>query len=228
MGETMRHQPYGPYERVFKRVLDLICSLAAVIVFGWLYLIVALLVRIRLGHPVLFTQDRPGKDEKTFKLYKFRTMTNAKDSNGELLPDEDRLTAFGKFLRSTSLDELPEALNIIRGDMSLIGPRPLVVEYLPYYTEREHHRHDVRPGLTGLAQIHGRNYVSWSDRFEMDLAYVNKITFLGDLKILLDTVVTVLRRENIETASSIVHDGVLYRPLNIERSEGCTSEKNDG
>jgi len=215
----MGHRPYGPYERVFKGVIDRFCGLAAVAVFWWLYLIVAILVRVRLGSPVLFRQDRPGKDEKPFRMYKFRTMTDARDENGELLPDEVRLTSFGKFLRSTSLDELPEAFNLIRGDMSVIGPRPLVMEYLPYYTEREHHRHDVRPGLTGYAQIHGRNYVKWDDKFEMDLKYVEKITFLGDLKILFDTIVMVVKRENIETASSMVHDGVLYQPLNVERAQ---------
>ncbi len=214
----MKHQPYGPYEKYFKRGIDLFCGLAAVAVFWWLYLLVALLVRIRLGSPVIFAQDRPGKDEKIFRLYKFRTMTDARDASGELLPDEDRLTRFGRFLRATSLDELPEAVNIIRGELSVIGPRPLVPAYLPYYTEREHHRHDVRPGLTGLAQIHGRNYVSWDDKFEMDLRYIDRITFLGDLRILWGTIVSVLRRENVETASSMVHDGVLYRPLNVERA----------
>ena len=214
----MQHKPYGPYEKYFKRAIDLFCGLAAVIVFCWLYLLVAVLVRLKLGSPVLFRQQRPGRDEKLFTLYKFRTMTDAKDSQGKLLPDEERLTGFGKFLRATSLDELPEAFNIIRGDMSVIGPRPLVVEYLPYYTEREHHRHDVRPGLTGLAQIHGRNYVSWEDKFDMDLKYISKITFAGDFRILCDTIVTVLKRENVETASSMVHDGVLYQPLNVERA----------
>jgi len=213
-----KHKPKGPYEKFFKRPIDLLCGLAAVIVFCWLYAIVALLVKFKLGSPVLFVQDRPGKDEKVFKLYKFRSMKNAYDKNGEPLPDEDRLTRFGKFIRAASLDELPEAFNIIKGDMSVIGPRPLIVEYLPYYTKEEHHRHDVRPGLTGYAQVHGRNYVSWEDKFAMDLKYVHDITFLGDLKILFETIISVVKHENIETASSIIHDGVLYQPLHIERS----------
>ena len=152
-----KHVPYGPYEKYFKRPIDFCCGLAAVIVFSWLYVIVAILVRIKLGSPVLFTQERPGKDGTIFKMYKFRTMSNAVDGNGQLLPDTERLTKFGQFLRSTSLDELPEAFNIIKGDMSVIGPRPLAVQYLPYYSEVEQHRHDVRPGLSGLAQVHGRN-----------------------------------------------------------------------
>ena len=147
---SIQHKPYGPYEKYFKRPLDICCGLAAVIVFCWLYAIVAILVRVKLGSPILFTQDRPGKDEKIFKLYKFRTMTDERDENGNLLPDEIRLTKFGKLLRRTSLDELPEAFNIIKGDMSIVGPRPLLVSYLPWYSEEEKHRHDVRPGLSGL------------------------------------------------------------------------------
>ena len=156
-----KHKPYGPYEKYFKRPIDFLCGCIAVAVFWWLYFILAVLVRVKLGSPVLFTQDRPGKDGKIFKLYKFRSMTDARDENGDLLPDDIRLTKFGRLLRSTSLDELPEAFNIIRGDMSVIGPRPLLVEYLPYYTEEEKHRHDVRPGLSGLAQVNGRNAISW-------------------------------------------------------------------
>jgi lipopolysaccharide/colanic/teichoic acid biosynthesis glycosyltransferase len=162
--------------------------MAAVVVFWWLYLIVAILVKVKLGSPVLFTQERPGKDEKIFKLYKFRTMTDARDENGKLLPDEVRLTKFGKLLRATSLDELPEAFNIIKGDMSVIGPRPLLVSYLPYYTAEEKHRHDVRPGLSGLAQVNGRNAIMWDEKFSWDLKYINQITFLGDVKIILITV----------------------------------------
>lgn len=169
------------------------------------------------GNP-FFLQERPGKNEKIFKLVKFRTMDNRKDKNGVLLPDEIRLNRYGKFLRSTSLDELPEIFNIIKGDMSIIGPRPLLVRYLPYYSTEEHHRHDVRPGLTGYAQVHGRNYVSWEEKFKMDIKYVNTISFKGDFKIITDTIKIVLKRENIETASSIVHDGVLYQPLDVERS----------
>ena len=197
-----KHKPYGPYEKYFKRPLDFICGLAAVIVFCWLYVLVAILVQLKLGRPILFKQDRPGKDEKIFKLYKFRTMTDAKDKNGKLLPDEARLTKFGKFLRATSLDELPEAFNIIKGDMSVIGPRPLLVKYLPYYSEAQHHRHDVRPGLSGYAQAHGRNGVSWDDKFAMDVEYVNHITFLGDIKIVIDTVVSVVKKEGISSGTS--------------------------
>lgn len=199
---TMKHEPYGPYEKYFKRPIDFVCGLAAVIVFWWLYVIVAILVRIKLGSPVLFTQDRPGKDEKIFKLYKFRTMTDERDENGELLPDEVRLTKFGKWLRSTSLDELPEVFNIIRGDMSLIGPRPLLVKYLAYYTEEQRKRHTVRPGLTGYAQAHGRNLVSWDEKFQMDVDYTKKITFAGDVKIIFETVMSVLKHEGISSETS--------------------------
>ena len=196
------HKPYGPYERFFKRPIDILCALAAIIVFSWLYIIVAVLVRVKLGSPVLFTQDRPGKDEKIFKLYKFRTMTDARDANGNLLPDDVRLTKFGKFLRSTSLDELPEAFNILKGDMSVIGPRPLLVKYLPLYNEEQRKRHDVRPGLSGLAQVNGRNTVSWEEKFAFDIEYAKKITFLGDVKIIFDTVKVALKREGISSETS--------------------------
>lgn len=201
-----KHMPYGPYERFFKRPIDKICSLLAIIVFSWLYIIVAILVRVKLGSPVLFKQDRPGKDEKIFKLYKFRTMTDAKDENGNLLPDEVRLTKFGKMLRATSLDELPEAFNILKGDMSVVGPRPLLVRYLPRYNAEQKRRHEVRPGLTGLAQVNGRNTVSWADKFAYDVKYVDKITFAGDVKIILDTVLKAfVKREGIssETAATM-------------------------
>ena len=198
------HKPYGPYEKYFKYPLDLFCGLLAVIVFCWLYVIVAILVRVKLGSPVLFTQDRPGKDEKIFKLYKFRTMTDAQDENGELLPDDERLTRFGRLLRSTSLDELPEAFNIIKGDMSIIGPRPLLVEYLPYYKDMEHHRHDVRPGLSGWAQINGRNAIdSWEQRFQYDLEYVEHVSFWFDMKILLGTIIKTIKRADIQVGSQI-------------------------
>lgn len=197
------HKPYGPYEKYFKRPLDLLCGLAAVIVFAWLYLLVAVLVRFKLGSPVLFTQDRPGRGETIFKLYKFRSMTDARDENGELLPDEVRLTKFGRMLRATSLDELPEAFNIIKGDMSVIGPRPLLVKYLPRYSPEQHRRHEVRPGLSGYAQVHGRNAVSWQEKFRMDVEYVDHITFLGDLKIIWDTVVTAfVKRDGISSETS--------------------------
>jgi lipopolysaccharide/colanic/teichoic acid biosynthesis glycosyltransferase len=198
-----KHRPYGPYEKYFKRPLDFLCGLAAVLVFCWLYLLVAILVRVKLGSPVLFTQDRPGKDEKIFKLYKFRTMTDARDENGELLPDEIRLTKFGKLLRSTSLDELPEAFNILKGDMSVVGPRPLLVKYLPRYSAEQRRRHEVRPGLSGYAQVHGRNAVSWQDKFQMDVDYVDHITFLGDLKIIWDSVmVAFVKRSGISSETS--------------------------
>ena len=195
--EKTIHKPYGPYERWFKRPFDILCALAAIVVFWWLYVIVAVLVRVKLGSPVLFCQQRPGKDEKIFKLYKFRTMTDERDEDGKLLPDDVRLTKFGKLLRSTSLDELPEAFNILKGDMSVVGPRPLVVQYLPYYTEEERHRHDVRPGLTGLAQVNGRNGLQWEERFAYDLEYVNCITFVGDIKILFQTVKKTVKRDGI-------------------------------
>lgn len=176
------------YRKYIKRLLDIVCALAAIIVFSWLYIIVAVLVRIKLGSPIIFKQERPGKDEKIFTLYKFRTMTDKRDKNGNLLPDDARLTKFGRLLRKTSLDELPEAFNILKGDMSVVGPRPLLVEYLPYYTEEERHRHDVRPGLTGMAQVHGRNALLWEEKFAYDLTYVNHTTFSGDVKIIFETV----------------------------------------
>lgn len=199
-----KHIPYGLYEKYFKRPIDFFCGLAAVIVFSWLYIILAILVRLKLGSPILFSQDRPGKDGKIFKLYKFRSMTDARDENGNLLPDDVRLTKFGRLLRSTSLDELPEAFNILKGDMSVIGPRPLLVEYLPYYTEEEMHRHDVRPGLSGWAQINGRNAIdSWEQRFEYDLEYVNHVSFWFDIKIILMTVLKVIKRSDIQVGSQI-------------------------
>ena len=192
-----KHKPYGPYERFVKRPLDVVCALLAVIMLSPVLLCVAILVRIKLGSPVLFVQERPGRDEKIFKLYKFRTMTDEQDKNGELLPDEERLTKFGKLLRATSLDELPEAFNILKGDMSVVGPRPLLVKYLPYYSEEQRHRHDVRPGLTGYSQIHGRNAVDWDERLRMDAEYTRHITFWGDVKIVMVTALKVLKREGI-------------------------------
>ncbi|MGM9661047.1 MAG: sugar transferase [Faecousia sp.] len=197
------HKPYGPYEKYFKRPLDFCCGMAAVIVFSWLYIILAILVRVKLGSPVLFTQDRPGKDGKIFKLYKFRSMTDARDENGNLLPDDVRLTKFGRLLRSTSLDELPEAFNIIKGDMSVIGPRPLLVEYLPYYTEEEQHRHDVRPGLSGLAQVNGRNAISWDQKLKYDCDYISKITFWGDIKLIAQTVIKTVKRSDIQVGEGL-------------------------
>lgn len=192
-----QHKPYGPYEKYFKRVLDVFCGLAALLVFWWLYIIVAALVRIKLGSPVLFKQERPGKNEEIFKLYKFRTMTDARDENGNLFPDEVRLTKFGRALRATSLDELPEVFNILKGEMSLVGPRPLTIQYLPYYSEEERHRHDVRPGLSGLAQVNGRNFIDWDHRLAFDVQYVKKITFVGDLRIILQTALKFVKKEDI-------------------------------
>lgn len=192
-----QHKPYGPYEKYFKRMFDVFCGLAALLVFWWLYIIVAVLVRIKLGSPVLFKQERPGKNSKIFKLYKFRTMTDTRDENGNLLPDEVRLTKFGRALRATSLDELPEVFNILKGEMSLVGPRPLTIQYLPYYSEEERHRHDVRPGLSGLAQVNGRNFIDWDHRLAFDVQYVKKITFIGDLRIILQTALKFVKKEDI-------------------------------
>ena len=191
------HKPYGPYEKYIKRPLDAFLATGALIVFSPILLITAVLVRAKLGSPVLFCQERPGKDEKIFKLYKFRTMTDEREENGELLPDEVRLTKFGRVLRSTSLDELPELLNIIKGDMSVVGPRPLLVCYLPYYTQEERERHAIRPGLTGYAQVHGRNYLMWDERLAADIKYARKITFVGDVKIIIQTVVKVFKRSDV-------------------------------
>lgn len=213
-----KHKLYGPYEKYFKRPIDIMCALAAIVVFSWLYVIVAILVRVKLGSPVLFTQDRPGKDEKIFKLYKFRTMTDARDVDGNLLPDEVRLTRFGKILRATSLDELPEAFNILKGDMSVIGPRPLLVRYLPRYNAEQHRRHEVRPGLSGYAQVHGRNTVSWEEKFRLDVEYVDKITFLGDVKIIIDTVMKAfIKREGISSETSATMEEFMGTPKNVKK-----------
>ena len=190
------------YKNCIKRLLDILLSLLILVLFCWLYLILAVLVRVNLGSPVLFKQARPGKDEKIFNMYKFRTMTDKKDSEGNLLPDEQRITKFGTFLRKTSLDELPEFFNILKGDMSFIGPRPLLVKYLPYYNERERLRHSVRPGLTGYAQAHGRNAISWEKKFEYDIYYVEHLSFATDITVIIDTVKAVLS-----------HDGVVLNAL---------------
>ena len=192
----------GIYDKYIKRPLDAFLSMGALIVFSPILLVTAIIVRMKLGSPVIFTQNRPGKDEKIFKLYKFRTMTDERDSEGNLLPDEKRLTGFGKKLRSTSLDEMPELINIIKGDMAVVGPRPLLVRYLPRYNEHQARRHEVRPGFTGLAQVHGRNAISWEEKFDWDVKYVDSITFLGDVRIILDTVKTILKREGINGEDS--------------------------
>lgn len=191
------------YAKYIKRLLDIILSLFAIIILSPIYLIVAILVRTKLGSPVIFTQERPGKDEKIFKMYKFRSMTDQKDENGNLLPDEVRLTSFGKKLRSTSLDELPELFNILKGDMSIVGPRPLLVKYLPRYNDFQKHRHDVKPGFTGWAQCNGRNAISWEEKFKLDVYYVNHISFLLDLKIIFKTIKTVLFKEGISSDTSV-------------------------
>ena len=185
------------YKKGIKRLLDILISALVLILFCWLFLILWILVRVKLGGPAIFTQDRPGLNEKVFKLYKFRSMTNERDENGDLLPDEVRLTKFGKILRKTSLDELPEFWNILKGDMSFIGPRPLLVKYLPYYNERERLRHSIRPGLTGYAQVHGRNAISWEQKFEYDVYYVEHLSFITDVKIVIDTVKAVFKSEGI-------------------------------
>lgn len=190
------------YKRFVKRCLDFLLSLAALIILSPVLLLVAILVRCKLGSPILFKQKRPGLHEKIFCMYKFRTMTDAKDADGNLLPDEVRLTKFGKLLRSTSLDELPELFNILKGDMAIVGPRPLLVQYLSRYNERQHHRHDVRPGFTGLAQVNGRNSISWQEKFEWDVRYVENVSFLMDLRIIAKTVKVVLKRDGISSETS--------------------------
>lgn len=198
-----RHVPYGPYEAVMKRPLDVAVSGIALILIWPVMAAVAALVRIKLGSPVLFIQERPGKDGKIFRLYKFRSMTDEKDQNGKLLSDGERLTDFGKKLRSTSIDELPELINIFKGDMSIVGPRPLLVEYLERYNTQQARRHEVRPGLTGYAQVSGRNALSWKEKFEDDVEYVDHITFWEDLRIILQTAKVVLKKEGINSLSSV-------------------------
>lgn len=201
----------GIYQRYFKRPLDFLLALFLIIILSPLLLIIAILVRIKLGSPVIFKQQRPGLNEKIFTLYKFRTMTDEKNDKGELLQDSERLTKFGKFLRSTSLDELPELFNILKGDMSFIGPRPLLVEYLPYYKDCERKRHSVLPGMTGLAQVNGRNCISWEEKFKYDIKYVNNISFFLDIKIVFLTLKTIIKKSNIEL--NYISD------LNVERKD---------
>ena len=193
----MKHKPYGPYERFLKRPLDFLCALFAMIVLSPVLLVVAVMVRIKLGSPILFRQERPGLNGRIFKLYKFRTMLPPKDGVIDPLQDAARLTPFGRKLRSTSLDELPELFNILKGDMAVVGPRPLLVQYLSRYNEHQARRNEVRPGFTGLAQVHGRNSISWEEKFDWDVKYVDRITFIGDVKIILNTVKTVFKREGI-------------------------------
>lgn len=190
------------YRKFLKRWIDFILSFVAIVILSPIFLIISILVRGKLGKPVIFKQKRPGKNEKIFEMYKFRTMIDAKDAKGNLLSDEERLTSFGRKLRSTSLDELPELINILKGDMSIVGPRPLLIKYLPLYNKKQRKRHRVRPGITGLAQVHGRNAISWEKKFEWDVKYVENITFMGDLKILMKTVKAVLNREGITSDTS--------------------------
>ena len=214
----MKQAKQGVYARYIKRILDILLSGCALIVLSPVLLIVAVLVRTKLGSPVIFCQERPGKDEKIFKMYKFRSMTDARDENGELLPDEVRLMKFGRALRATSLDELPELWNIFKGDMSIVGPRPLAVVYLPYYTEEERHRHDILPGLTGLAQVHGRNAISWEAKFAYDLEYLRTLSFRTDVKIIFLTVKKVLVREGIGQAEQAPESLHKLRQAQIERT----------
>lgn len=200
------------YRKYIKRLLDIIISLCGIICLSPVYLALIILIKKKLGSPVFFTQDRPGKDEKIFKLYKFRSMTDERDENGKLLPDEKRLPAFGKKLRSTSLDELPELFNILKGEMSIVGPRPLLIKYLPLYNEFQKHRHDVKPGLTGLAQINGRNAITWEKKFEYDVEYVNNLTFWLDMKIFLGTVKAVLKREGISSGTDATMEAFTGTP----------------
>lgn len=208
----MEHKPYGPYEKYFKRPIDFCCALAAIIVFSWLYIILMILGAIFMRGNPFFTQERPGKDGKIFKLVKFRSMDGRKDKEGNLMPDEVRLNKYGRLLRATSLDELPEAFNILKGDMSVIGPRPLVVRYLPFYTDEEKHRHDVRPGLSGWAQVNGRNFISWEEKFRLDVEYVNHISFYMDIKIILMSVKKLFDHSGIEDATTMEKDenGVMW------------------
>ena len=213
----MQHKA-GFYERFVKRFLDIFLSGMALIILSPTLLVTAILVRVKLGSPVIFCQERPGKDEKIFKLHEFRSMSDARDENGDLLPDEERLTGFGKKLRSLSIDELPELFDIFRGKMSIVGPRPLLVEYLPYYTENERHRHDVRPGLTGLAQINGRNTLTWEQKFAYDLEYVQRISFCEDIKILFRTVGKVLNRSGVQVNTQSGEG-------NLAKIRSCVCEK---
>ena len=215
----MQHTPYGPYERFIKRPLDFLLSLFALTVLSPILIVIAILVRMKLGSPVLFTQERPGKDERIFKIYKFRTMTDERDEQGNLLPNADRLTSFGRHLRRLSLDELPGLLNVLKGDMALIGPRPLLIRYLPAYTEREKRRHDVRPGISGLAQVNGRNYVPWDERLAYDVQYAENITFLGDVKIVLKTIEKVFNRADVAENPDEIDEG------HLDEIRGISGEK---
>ena len=210
--EEQWNRKQGIYEKYIKRPLDFLCALFAIVLLSPVMLVISVLVLIKLGSPILFTQERPGLHGKVFKLYKFRSMSEKKDKNGKLLPDEQRLGSFGKTLRATSLDELPELFNILKGDMSIVGPRPLLVKYLPYYTDKEQHRHDVRPGLTGISQISGRNNLPWKERLQLDINYVTKITFWNDISIFLKTIKKVISKQDVAIGSELK-----IKDLDIER-----------
>lgn len=215
------------YKNFFKRLLDIIISGLGLILLSWLYLVLAILVRSKLGSPIIFHQERPGYNEKIFKLCKFRTMTDARDENGNLLPDKDRLTGFGRMLRSTSLDELPELWNIFKGDMSLIGPRPLLVSYLPWYTEREKLRHTVRPGLTGLAQVSGRNFLAWDDRLAKDVEYVENLSFMMDVKIFFLTIKKVFVREDIAVDTNQLEGNLATIRSELKKAQADKERSNE-
>ena len=210
--EEQWNRKQGIYEKYIKRPLDFLCALFAIVLLSPVMLVISVLVLIKLGSPILFTQERPGLHGKVFKLYKFRSMSEKKDKNGKLLPDEQRLGSFGKTLRATSLDELPELFNILKGDMSIVGPRPLLVKYLPYYTDKEQHRHDVRPGLTGISQISGRNNLPGKERLQLDINYVTKITFWNDISIFLKTIKKVISKQDVAIGSELK-----IKDLDIER-----------
>ncbi|MCQ4635288.1 sugar transferase [Anaerovorax odorimutans] len=217
MNEFMQQHQKGFYEKYIKRPLGFCCALIAVVLLSWFMVIIAVLVKLKLGSPIIFKQERPGLNEEIFTLYKFRTMNNQTDEKGNLLPDDVRLTKFGRFLRSLSIDELPELFNILKGDMAIVGPRPLAVIYLPYYSKLERQRHSVRPGLSGLAQVNGRNSISWEKKFEFDIEYVNNISFINDLLIVMKTIRKVFARSDIGQGEE--HPGSLH----IERQ----NKKND-
>ena len=216
----MSHRPYGLYEKYVKRPLDCVLAALLLVLLSPVMGVLAWLVRIKLGAPVIFHQERPGRDERIFRLCKFRTMTDARDEKGELLSDSDRLTPFGRRLRETSLDELPELWNVVKGDMAIVGPRPLLVQYLPAYTARERHRHDVRPGITGLAQVNGRNYLPWDARLALDVEYVKRITFFGDIRIVTQTIRQVIRGTDVAPSTEDIDEGDLFEIRNNKPHEG--------